>query len=50
MDALCPRRGSDSNQATERVVNQLLTELDGMHSRSQVLLTYYWLTVDLPLT
>merc|ERR1712166_107665 len=36
MDALCPRRGSDSNQATERVVNQLLTELDGMQSRSQV--------------
>ena len=30
MDALCPKRGSESNSATERVVNQLLTELDGL--------------------
>jgi len=36
MDALCPRRGSEGSQATERVVNQLLTELDGIESRRQV--------------
>jgi len=36
MDALCPRRGGDGNQATERVVNQLLTELDGIETRRQV--------------
>lgn len=36
MDALCPRRGSEGSQATERVVNQLLTELDGFESRKQV--------------
>jgi SpoVK/Ycf46/Vps4 family AAA+-type ATPase len=30
MDAVAPRRGGDSgNQSAERVVNQLLTELDG---------------------
>lgn len=29
IDAICPKRGSDANQVTERVVNQLLTELDG---------------------
>jgi ribosome biogenesis ATPase len=30
MDALCPRRGqSDGNHSTERLVNQMLTELDG---------------------
>jgi ribosome biogenesis ATPase len=30
-----PRRGNDSgNQASERVVNQLLTEMDGLESRS----------------
>ena len=29
IDSICPKRGSDSNQVTERVVNQLLTELDG---------------------
>ncbi|GMH42226.1 hypothetical protein BSKO_10145 [Bryopsis sp. KO-2023] len=37
MDALAPRRGSD-NQAAERVVNQLLTEMDGIDSREGVYL------------
>jgi len=32
IDSICPKRGSDSNQVTERVVNQLLTELDGFGS------------------
>eukprot|EP00605_Chrysophyceae_sp_TOSAG23-4_P000055 GSChrysophyteH1.ASY1.ANO1.57.1 assembled CDS len=38
LDALCPRRGtSDSgNGVSERVVNQLLTELDGLESRKDV--------------
>ena len=31
LDALCPKRGMyGGNQVTERVVNQLLTEMDGM--------------------
>jgi ribosome biogenesis ATPase len=34
LDALAPRRGSDgSNTSSERVVNQLLTEMDGMDAR-----------------
>lgn len=37
LDALCPRRGSEGSQATERVVNQLLTELDGVGGREGVL-------------
>lgn len=36
IDAICPKRGSDANQVTERVVNQLLTELDGMEDRKNV--------------
>jgi ribosome biogenesis ATPase len=41
LDALCPRRGSgfdggSSSGVSERVVNQLLTELDGLESRRQV--------------
>lgn len=28
-DALCPKRGTDGNQVTERIVNQLLTEMNG---------------------
>jgi ribosome biogenesis ATPase len=37
IDALVPRRGgSGGNQASERVVNQLLTELDGFDDRRQV--------------
>ncbi|EFA78457.1 AAA ATPase domain-containing protein [Heterostelium album PN500] len=36
-DALAPKRGTDGgNQATERVVNQLLTEMDGLEKRSEV--------------
>jgi hypothetical protein len=35
MDALAPKRGGES-QASERVVNQLLTELDGMEARKNV--------------
>ncbi|CAI5502140.1 unnamed protein product, partial [Closterium sp. Naga37s-1] len=36
MDAMAPRRGSDGNGAAERVVNQLLTEMDGLESRKSV--------------
>lgn len=37
LDALAPKRGSESgNQAAERVVNQLLTELDGVKGRQDV--------------
>jgi SpoVK/Ycf46/Vps4 family AAA+-type ATPase len=35
IDSLCAARGGD-NQATERVVNQLLTELNGLQDRKQV--------------
>ncbi|KAL7690183.1 putative AAA+ ATPase domain, ATPase, AAA-type, core, AAA ATPase, AAA+ lid domain-containing protein [Plasmopara halstedii] len=37
LDALAPRRSSDSgNGVSERVVNQLLTEMDGLDSRRNV--------------
>ena len=38
LDSLCPKRGSDPSGGgiTERVVNQLLTEMDGLESRSSV--------------
>eukprot|EP01087_Luapelamoeba_hula_P013583 TRINITY_DN3879_c0_g1_i2.p1 TRINITY_DN3879_c0_g1~~TRINITY_DN3879_c0_g1_i2.p1 ORF type:complete len:1163 (+),score=263.08 TRINITY_DN3879_c0_g1_i2:75-3563(+) len=37
IDALCPKRESDgTNNATQRVVNQLLTELDGVEGRKDV--------------
>jgi ribosome biogenesis ATPase len=39
LDALCPRRGSGSSgggEVTERVVNQMLTEMDGLEDRKQV--------------
>ena len=37
LDALCPRRGNGSDsQTSERVVNQLLTEMDGMEGRKNV--------------
>ena len=37
LDALVPRRGGDSSsQASERVVNQMLTEMDGMDAKRQV--------------
>ena len=35
-DAVAPRRGSDSTGVTDRVVNQLLTFLDGVESRKGV--------------
>ncbi|KAH9412447.1 hypothetical protein DERP_014589 [Dermatophagoides pteronyssinus] len=40
IDALCPRRtdSSDSSNVTSRVVNQLLTEMDGLESRDCFLL------------
>ena len=34
LDSLAPRSGGEGNQASERVVNQLLTEMDGLESRS----------------
>ena len=36
LDALWPKRGSGDNIATERVVNQLLTEMDGLEDRRNV--------------
>uniref|UniRef100_A0A0D3J5E7 AAA+ ATPase domain-containing protein n=2 Tax=Emiliania huxleyi TaxID=2903 RepID=A0A0D3J5E7_EMIH1 len=37
LDALVPRRGGEAgSQATERVVNQLLTEMDGLENRAAV--------------
>lgn len=39
LDALCPKRGSGEgggSNVTERVVNQLLTELDGLETRKDV--------------
>ncbi|XP_066474804.1 nuclear valosin-containing protein-like isoform X2 [Tiliqua scincoides] len=36
VDALCPRRSDRESGASVRVVNQLLTEMDGLESRCQV--------------
>nr|XP_026693707.1 nuclear valosin-containing protein-like isoform X3 [Ciona intestinalis] len=36
LDSLCPRRTSAESGASARVVNQMLTELDGLESRKQV--------------
>ncbi|KAL1263567.1 hypothetical protein QQF64_006306 [Cirrhinus molitorella] len=36
IDALCPRRSEHESGASVRVVNQLLTEMDGMENRKQV--------------
>ncbi|KAM9449476.1 nuclear valosin-containing protein-like isoform 2-T2 [Clarias gariepinus] len=36
IDALCPRRSGRESGASERVVNQLLTEMDGLETRRQV--------------
>ena len=36
LDALVPKRDDDGNSATKRVVNQLLTELDGLDDRKGV--------------
>ena len=38
LDALCPKRSEDQNKATSRVVNQMLTEMDGVESRKDVFL------------
>lgn len=36
IDGLCPKRSSDGNQVIERVVNQLLTELNGVDELEEV--------------
>ncbi|KAM4730383.1 nuclear valosin-containing protein-like isoform 2-T2 [Anableps anableps] len=36
LDALCPRRSGHESGASVRVVNQLLTEMDGLETRRQV--------------
>ncbi|XP_064020648.1 nuclear valosin-containing protein-like isoform X2 [Pogoniulus pusillus] len=36
VDALCPRRSGHESGASVRVVNQLLTEMDGLENRQQV--------------
>jgi len=37
LDALAPRRsGDESNEASKRVVNQLLTEMDGLDRRNEI--------------
>ncbi|KAJ2397576.1 Ribosome biogenesis ATPase rix7 [Coemansia sp. RSA 2559] len=36
LDALCSRRSGEQNEASARVVNTLLTEIDGMESRKRV--------------
>ena len=36
IDSLCPKRGNENNNSTERVVNQLLTEMDGVGERKDV--------------
>lgn len=38
MDALAPRRGTDGNAVAERVLNQLLSEMDGAEKRRGVFL------------
>ncbi|MCO5579041.1 hypothetical protein L7F22_032893 [Adiantum nelumboides] len=38
MDALAPRRGTDGNAVAERVLNQLLSEMDGSDKRKSVFL------------
>ncbi|XP_043499520.1 nuclear valosin-containing protein-like isoform X1 [Polistes fuscatus] len=38
LDALCPKRTEGDNSATSRVVNQMLTEMDGVEGRQGVFL------------
>ncbi|XP_046736209.1 nuclear valosin-containing protein-like isoform X2 [Diprion similis] len=38
LDALCPKRSEGDNSATSRVVNQMLTEMDGVEGRRGVFL------------
>ena len=35
-ESIAPRRGADSSGVTDRVVNQLLTFLDGVEDRSEI--------------
>lgn len=47
-DAIAPQRGHDSTGVTDRVVNQLLTQLDGVEGLTGLLtpcLTCYWVSV-----
>ncbi|HHC19399.1 MAG TPA: AAA family ATPase, partial [Euryarchaeota archaeon] len=37
IDAIAPERGSDVNRVTDRIVNQLLTEMDGMQPLENVI-------------
>ena len=39
-DSIAPRRGNDSTGVTDRVVNQMLTFLDGVESREGVYLDW----------
>ena len=36
LDALVPKRSNENNNSGERVVNQLLTEMDGLEDRKQI--------------
>lgn len=38
IDALCPRRNQSETSGSARLVNQMLTEMDGMEVRKQVFL------------
>ena len=38
IDGLCPKRSTEGNQVIERVVNQLLTEMNGLDDMNQVYL------------
>ncbi|XP_011505292.1 PREDICTED: nuclear valosin-containing protein-like [Ceratosolen solmsi marchali] len=38
LDSLCPKRSEGDSTATSRVVNQMLTEMDGVESRKEVFL------------
>ena len=38
LDALCPKRGSSGNEQEDRIVAQLLTLLDGLESRRQLVI------------
>ncbi|WP_297419616.1 AAA family ATPase, partial [Thermococcus sp.] len=37
IDAIAPRRGTDTNHVTDRLINQLLTEMDGIERNSGVI-------------
>jgi len=38
IDAIAPRRGTDVNRVTDRLINQLLTEMDGIQENSGVVI------------